>query len=132
MERHVAVSTDNSSRGLTIALWIMRVLMAALFLFAGLAKLSGQQMMIDEFATLPGGQALRYLTGLLEVVGGVAVLVPSVSGLGAILLLAVDVGAFFAQIFFLHEDWIHPIVIGAILVALIYLQRDAVRQRLLM
>ena len=51
---------------------------------------------------------------------------------GAILLLAVDVGAFFAQIFFLHEDWIYPIVIGAILVALIYLQRDAVRQRLLM
>jgi hypothetical protein len=31
---------------------------------------------------------------------------------------------------FLHQDWIHPIVIGAILVALIYLQRDAVRERL--
>jgi putative oxidoreductase len=42
----------------------------------------------------------------------------------------VDVGAFFAQILFLHQDWIHPIVIGAVLVALIYLQRDAIRERL--
>jgi hypothetical protein len=86
--------------------------------------------MIDEFATLPGGQALRYFTGLLEVIGGVAVLIPSISGLGAVLLLIVDVGAFVAQVVFLHGDWIHPIVIGAILVALIYLQRDAIRQRL--
>ena len=55
----------------------------------------------------------------MELVGGVGVLVPAFSGLGALLLLAVDVGAFFAQVRFLHADWIHPIVIGAILAALI-------------
>jgi hypothetical protein len=44
--------------------------------------------------------------------------------------LLLVVGAFFAQVFFLHEDWIHTIVIGAILVALVYVQRDAIRQRL--
>jgi putative oxidoreductase len=72
----------------------------------------------------------RYVVGLMELVGGLAVLVPTVSGLGALLLLVVDVGAFFAQILFMHEDWIHTIVIGAILVALIYLQRDSIRGRL--
>lgn len=126
----MAVAIDPNSRAMTIVIWVLRALMAALFLIAGLAKLSGQQMMVDEFATLPGGQGLRYFTGLLELVGGIAVLIPSVSGLGALVLLVVDVGAFFAQTLFLHEDWIHTIVIGAILVALIYLQRDAIRERL--
>jgi putative oxidoreductase len=120
----VTLRTDSGYRG--------RYLNAhdALFLFAGFAKLTGQQMMVDEFATLPGGQALRHFTGLLELAGGVAVLIPSVSGLGALVLLVVDVGAFFAQTLFLHKDWIHTIVIGAILVALVYLQRGAVRERL--
>jgi hypothetical protein len=78
--------------------------------------------MVEGFALLPVGQWFRYVVGLMEVVGGVAVLVPAFSGLGALLLLVVDVGAFFAQILFLHEDWIHTIVIGAILAALVYLQ----------
>ena len=94
------------------------------------AKLSGQQRMVEGFDLLPVGQWFRYFVGLLETVGGIAVLVPAVSGLGALLLLVVDVGAFFAQVFFLHEDWIHTIVIGAILIALIYVQRDAIRERL--
>jgi putative oxidoreductase len=50
--------------------------------------------------------------------------VPSVSVFAAIVLLAVDVGAFVTQIAVLHGDWIHTVVIGAILASLIYLQRD--------
>ena len=126
----MATLAANSSRATTIALWILRVLMAGLFLFAGFAKLSGQPQMVESFSLLPVGQWFRYVVGLMEIVGGVAVLVPSVSGLGAVLLLVVDLGAFFAQVLFLHEDWIHTIVIGTILVALIYLQRDAIRERL--
>jgi putative oxidoreductase len=126
----MATPADNPSRAMNIALWVLRVLMAALFLFAGFAKLSGQPQMVESFGLLPVGQWFRYVVGLMGIVGAVAVLVPAVSGLGALLLLVVDVGAFFAQILYLHEDWIHTIVIGAILVALIYLQRDAVRERL--
>ena len=126
----MATAIDAPSRNMSILLWVLRVLMAALFWFAGFAKLSGQQQMVESFGLLPVGQWFRYFVGLLEGVGGIAVLVPAVSGLGALILLVVDVGAFFAQILFLHEDWIHTIVIGAILVALIYLQRQSVRERL--
>ena len=115
---------------MTIVLWVLRVLMAALFLFASFAKLTSQQMMVDEFALLPVGDWFRYVVGLLEPVGAIALLTPAVSGLGALLLLVVDVGAFFAQILFIHMDWIHTIVIGAILAALVYLQRDSIRERL--
>jgi putative oxidoreductase len=126
----VAAATDVPSRSMPIVLWVLRALMAALFLFAAFAKLSSMQMEIDAFAMLPTGQWFRYLVGLLELLGGICVLIPTVSGLGAIVLLVVDVGAFFAQILFLHLGWIHTIVVGAILVALIYLQRDTIRERL--
>jgi putative oxidoreductase len=113
-----------ASRSKAIALWILRILMAALFLFASYMKLSGNPMMVDEFNTIGLGQWFRYLTGLLELVGGIAILVPSVSVFAAIVLLAVDVGAFITQVAVLHGDWIHTVVIGAILAAVIYLQRD--------
>jgi putative oxidoreductase len=95
-----------ASRSKTIALWILRVLM------------------VDEFNTIGLGQWFRYFTGALELAGGIAILVPSVSVFAAIVLLAVDVGAFVTQIAVLHGDWIHTVVIGAILGAVIYLQRD--------
>jgi putative oxidoreductase len=113
-----------ASRSKAIALRILRILMAALFLFASYMKLSGNPMMVDEFNTIGLGQWFRYLTGLLELVGGIAILVPSVSVFAAIVLLAVDVGAFITQVAVLHGDWIHTVVIGAILAAVIYLQRD--------
>jgi uncharacterized membrane protein YphA (DoxX/SURF4 family) len=113
------------SRSKSIILWILRVLMAAVFLFACFMKLSGQPMMVQEFGLFGDfGQLLRYFTGLLELVGGLAILVPAFSVFGAIILLVVDVGAFAAQLAVIHQDWIHTIVIGAILATLIYLQRE--------
>ena len=113
-----------ASRSKTIALWILRILMAALFLFASYMKLSGNPMMVEEFNTIGLGQWFRYLTGALELAGGIAILVPSVSVFAAVVLLVVDVGAFITQIAVLHGDWIHTVVIGAILASVIYLQRD--------
>jgi len=112
-----------ASRSKTIVLWVLRVLIAALFLFAGFMKLTGQPMMVEEFGTIGLGQWFRYFTGALELAGAIAILLPSVSVFGAIVLLAVDVGAFVTQIAILHGDWIHTIVIGAIIAAAIYLQR---------
>lgn len=125
MSASVAPSTAR-----TVVLWVLRVLVAALFLFAAFSKLSGQPMMVEEFNTVGLGQWFRYVTGLLELVGGLAVLAPPISPFGALLLLCVDVGAFIAQISVLHQDWIHTVVIGALLAALIALQRDTIRARL--
>jgi putative oxidoreductase len=118
--------TLPASRSKTIVLWILRIMMAALFLFASFMKLAGTPNMITEFDAIGLGQWFRYLTGALEVVGGIGILVPSVSVFGAILLLAIDAGAFVAQVAVLHMDWIHTIVIGAILGTVIYLQRHQI------
>jgi putative oxidoreductase len=40
----------------------------------------------------------------------------------------VDIGAFFAQVFVIKMDFIHTIVIAAVILLLIYLQRGALRR----
>jgi uncharacterized membrane protein YphA (DoxX/SURF4 family) len=116
-----------TSRVKVIGIWVLRVLIAALFISASVMKLSGQPMMVQEFDTVGLGQWFRYLTGALELVGGIGVLIPRYSPLAALLLLLVDIGAFFAQVAVLHMDWIHTIVIGAVIVLLIYLQREGLQ-----
>jgi putative oxidoreductase len=115
---------------INILTWVLRVLMAGLFLFAAFGKLSDQPMMVQEFDTIGLGQWFRYFTGGIELVGAFALLVPIVSAFAALVLLLVDIGAFIAQVAVLHVDWIHTIVIGAILVALSYLQRAQIQARL--
>ena len=123
-------ATHFASARINILIWILRVLVAGLFLFAAFGKLSGQPMMVQEFDAIGLGQWFRYFTGAIELVGAVALLAPAVSGLAAVLLLMVDIGAFVAQVAILHVDWIHTIVIGAILVVLVYLQRANIKARL--
>ena len=118
------------SRIAVIAIWVLRVLLAALFLFAGTLKLIGVEMEIVVFEQVGLGQWLRYATGLAEIVGAVALLVPATSAFGALILLAVDIGAFGAQVAVLHQDWIHTVVIAVILAVLIYVQRDQILDRL--
>src|SRR5882724_6470875 len=120
----------SQSRAMAISFWVVRIILAGLFLLAAGLKLGGSQMEIDVFNTVGFGQWFRYVTGLLELAGAVAVLIPPVSAFGAVLLLIVDVGAFFAQVTSLHMDWIHPIVIGVILAWLIYIQRRQIFDRL--
>jgi putative oxidoreductase len=40
----------------------------------------------------------------------------------------VDIGAFIAQVAVIHMDWIHTIVIGALLVVVIVLQRGRLQR----
>lgn len=119
-----------SGRTQGVSIWILRVVLGVAFLFFSSMKLSGNARMVEEFRVVGLGQWFRYATGMLELIGGLAILTPSVSPLGAILLLLVTCGAFVAQVAILHMDWIHCVVIAALLGLTIFLQR-ANLQRLL-
>ena len=118
-------SNPPASRN-TIVFWVLRVLVAAVFLAAGIMKLVGAPMLVAEFDLVGLGQWFRIVTGILEIGGGILVLVPARSALGAAVLLLVDVGAFIAQVSVIHMDWVHTVVIGALLAVLIYLQRQQI------
>jgi putative oxidoreductase len=114
---------------MTIVTWILRLGVAALFLFAAYMKLSGNPMMIEEFGKVGLGDWFRLFTGVLELVGALLVLYPAFTAWGGVLLLVVDIGAFFAQLLVIKEDVIHCIVIGAVLLVLIYLTRHQLSGR---
>ncbi len=85
-----------------IALWVLQVALAALFAFAGVNKLFGlQQEMVDNFARLGLGVWFRHLVGVLELGGAIALVIPRLCALGALLLAGVMIGAVFTHLFFL-------------------------------
>jgi len=126
------MSSVAASRSLSpqVRLWGLRILVGLAFMVFGIMKLSGRPAVVAEFDLVGLGQWFRYFTGGLELIGGLAVLVPAVSVFGAILLLVVDIGAFVAQVTILHMDWIHTVVIAVLIIVLIYLQRSMLRSRL--
>jgi len=118
-----------TSRISSVLTWVLRILVAGVFLSGAIMKFSGLPTMIAEFQQIGLGDWFRYFTGALELAGSVAVLLPAFSAVGAMLLLVVDAGAFIAQVEVLHQDWIHTIVIGTLLTVLIHRQRAQIRRR---
>lgn len=119
----------NIARLKTVGPWLLKFLLAALFVFAGGAKLAGLPAMVDVFERVGFGQWFRYFTALLEVAGAGMLLWPSTTAFGALLLTIVSVGAFLAQLCVLHEDIIHTIVMALILGAIVWAHRDQLRMR---
>lgn len=76
----------------------LQILLALVFLAAGVAKLSGVAMMAQNFELLGLGQWFRYLTGIIEVGGALVLLVPALAGYAAALLSCVMVGAIIAHL----------------------------------
>ena len=81
------------SKGWNIALWVLQVLVGLALLGAGSAKLAGAEEMVKQFDAIGLGQWFRYVTGGLEILGAVLMLVPKLSGVGALVLSTVMVGA---------------------------------------
>jgi putative oxidoreductase len=126
--RRLAVTENSFSKPqagqlATVAIWVLRVLLALAFGAAAFFKLSGAPMMVAEFGKIGLGQWFRYFTGATELVGVMLVLWPRTTFYGALVLLAVCVGAFVAQIGPLHGDVIHVIVLGTIVVFAGYMTR---------
>lgn len=77
---------------------ILRLLIAALFVGAGVLKLAGAEPMVAVFATLGAGQWLRYAVGVGELLGALMLLTRRLAGAGAVLLSGIMVGAVATQV----------------------------------
>jgi putative oxidoreductase len=93
------------------AVWVGRVLMAALFLFAGISKLRALPQAATTFKSL-GGPRFMYFIGVCEVAGGIGILVPRTAGLAALCLALLMVGAAFSHVFVLGIAKIEPALIA--------------------
>ncbi len=100
------------------ALWTLQVVLAALFLLAGGAKLMGAAPMVALFNAIGIGQWFRYVTGLIEVGAAIALVVPRLAVFGALLLVPTMIGAIVTQLFIVRASPLPPAVllIGAVVV----------------
>ena len=105
-----ASSVRNGRAGL-IALWMVQIALAGMFLLAGGSKLLGAPAMVALFNTIGIGQWFRYLTGFIEVGAAIALLVPSIAVYGALALVATMIGAVAAELFIVGDSAVPPAVL---------------------
>jgi uncharacterized membrane protein YphA (DoxX/SURF4 family) len=119
MSHVVAASKAPASRAGNVGLWVLQAVLAFQFAGGGLLKLSGAPPMVELFADIGAGQWLRFVVGALEVAGAVGLLVPRLSGLAALGLAGLMVGATATNLFVIGESPWLPIglLLASILVA---------------
>ncbi len=115
--------TVRRGRVAIIALWVMQIALAVMFLFAGGSKLLGAPAMVDLFAAIGLGQWLRYVTGAIEVSAAVALMIPSAAPFGAILLVPTMIGAAAANLS-LGQSPAAPLVLLLLAVAVAWGRRN--------
>lgn len=125
--RHVSNETVRpaaSARYWRLALWVLQIGVAGMFLFAGSLKLSGAPPMVATFEAIGLGQWFRYLTGAIEVGAAVALLLPSLAVFGAVLLVPTMVGAVATHVFVLGGSARPAVVLLAASILIVWARRD--------
>jgi putative oxidoreductase len=110
MDNSVVINRSRSTIGV---LWGIQAVTAAMFLAAGVSKLAGVPAMVQAFDVIGVGQWFRYLTGGIEVVAAVLILIPSLASFAAIALAATMIGAIVAHLFILGGSAAVPILLLA-------------------
>ena len=102
-----------------IRTWVPRIALSLFFLSFGSQKFSDRYW-VEVFATIGVGDWLRYVTGSLQICGGLLLLIPRTALVGTTMLAVTMVGAILAWMFFLGSPGsaIIPAVILGMLIAI--------------
>jgi putative oxidoreductase len=122
-----AANKSESSTPIRIPIavaWTLQVLAAALFLFSGTSKLAGVPTMVQMFGVIGIGQWFRYVTGTIEVVGAVLLLVPWLAPFGALALAVTMVGAILTHLFIIGGSPVPAIALLAVTTTIAWARRS--------
>jgi putative oxidoreductase len=119
-----AASIQSVRPSRRIGAWILQAILAAAFLAAGSAKLAGVPFMVDLFEQIGLGQWFRIATGVVEVAGAVALLIPGLASAGALWLGFTMICAVATHVSVLHTSPVPAIVLGVLNAVVAYLRRD--------
>ena len=117
-------SPVRGSRLTLIALWGVQVVLAGLFLLAGGSKLAGAAAMVALFDAVGVGQWFRYVTGGIEVVSAMALLVPALAPFGAAALVPTMVGAIATHLFITGDSPRVPALLLLGSLVIVWARRD--------
>ncbi|WP_404188516.1 DoxX family protein [Streptomyces tauricus] len=95
----VAESATARGRRARLALKGLQILLALFYVIASaLPKLVAHSSAVESFDEIGWGSAGMYAIGLLELAGGIALLIPVLASVAAVSLSALMVGAFITQV----------------------------------
>jgi uncharacterized membrane protein YphA (DoxX/SURF4 family) len=94
-------AAERRARRLDAAVWILRIALALIFVVVGFVKIPGSMhpMWVRLFERVGFGQWLRYVTALVEIVGGMLMLVSAATLVSVALLASTMVGALLVHVF---------------------------------
>ena len=98
---------------------VLRLAACGVFLGVGLTKFESQSMWVGLFAQIGLGDWFRYLTGALQVAGGLLFLIPRARYLAASLAGGTMAGAVIVHFFVLHTGVAGAIIPFALLVFIV-------------
>lgn len=125
-------SITNEDAGKTVAevlLWLLQIVTAILFFMAASAKLTGSPVMLDLFAGIGLGQWFRYVAGGFEALGGILLLIPGYAKFGALLLMAVTLGATITHLTVLGGSPTHALEYFSLAALIAWFRRHQVLKR---
>jgi uncharacterized membrane protein len=93
------LSAEPDRPRLDVLDWSLRIALALAFVYFGADKFNNPRMWIRLFDQIGFGQWFRYATGLVEVLGGVLLLIPPATLLAVVLLLSAMLGAILVHVF---------------------------------
>jgi len=111
---------SQSRARFSLGIWLIRAAVAIVFISSGLEKFgigSGEEW-VRIFAKIGLGVWFRYFTGVLEVAGGLLLMIPYASKMGAGLLILCMAGAIVCHIFMLGDPFSSIINAGLIVAIL--------------
>ncbi|MFD3928487.1 DoxX family protein [Streptomyces sp. NPDC058614] len=110
----------SHSRGARISLGALQITLGLFFALASaLPKLIAHPSAAESFDKLGWGSTGMYIIGVLELAGGIALLIPLLSSVAAVSLSALMVGAFIVNVTVLHGPYVATPLILILPLALI-------------
>jgi putative oxidoreductase len=113
------MSLDNTvtrSRGRTVTLWTGQIALAIFFMVSASLKLLGEPSTVAGFADI--GQWLRYVAGACELAGAIGLLIPRLSGVAALGLAGLMVGATVTNLFLMPG--MAPMAVVTVLLGVVF------------
>jgi len=110
-------------------MWTLSIIFGLLFILAGQPKLFGVSGVLEMFENWGYPARFAHVVGLLEISGGIGLMIPRVSRHAAKLLLVVMLGAFVTHIF--ASEWMRLINVavfaGAVYTVMVLRNRQVPR-----
>jgi putative oxidoreductase len=118
------------SRTMNRTLWTVQVVMSLFFVVGSAGpKLFGESYAVQTFHHIGAGTWFRYAIGIIELCGGIGLLIPRLAGLASLGLALLMVGAVTTQVTVLHAPVMAttPAVLAVVFAALAYARRAEIK-----